>query len=246
MNEFINHDVVAIVATLIAMTTMIFAIKSYLSRVKRPSKLFFQPIESINIDSSFCDGFKGLDIKYNGEKILNNLLYFSGKLICIGKDIESKGNTITVKAPTGYNWINLIALDEQNNNASASVQENTQEALLSFDKFRKNKSFKINALLQECSDNSQTTKDSFINSLEFEHTINGTDDVMVITDDFSIIQALKHVTKGFLIPCVFFFLILTLLRNLFNLSYSQVTLLYLVFVSVLCTLILLIDKVKKR
>lgn len=113
------------------------------------------------------------------------MLFISGELICKGKDIDSTGNEIQVKAPKGCSWIEIIVLNQpKNNNASAIIsQVNSQYAVLSFDKFRKNKSFKINALLQDSAGHFQYTRDYIKNNLEFEHTINDTDDVKITTDN---------------------------------------------------------------
>ena len=183
MKEFLVENIVFVTcASLVtALVSLVLLYLNYRYIRKRHSKLFFQPIEPMNVYNTSYVGFKGFDLKYKGNPISNSILYFSGELVCKGKDIDTIGNEIQVKAPEGYNWIDIIVVNQpKNNNASATItQTDNQYAVLSFDKFRKNKSFKINALLENCTDRSLKTVEDLIKSFEFDHTISDTDDVQI-------------------------------------------------------------------
>ncbi len=182
MKEFLIEHAIAIVAAICAMITMFFAILNYFSRNKRSSKIIYHPREALNIYNSLTNEFKGFDIKYNDEPISSRIIYISGELICKGKDINSLKNQITIKSPTSCKWIDISISNKDSIKASASIsKDNEQEAILSFDKLRRDKSFTISAILQTNIDLKEMPVTSVHETIEFEHSINDTDDVKMLT-----------------------------------------------------------------
>lgn len=187
MKEFLsdNSVFIAIAAALFAMTTMIFAILNYFSRNKRNSKLNYYPREALSIISSQSSYFKEFDLKYKGKPILSDIIQIEGKMVCNGKDINSENNRITIIAPSGCEWLDILITHKGNSFALANISKvNQQEAVLYFGKLRRNQSFIINALLQVSNDKLKIPIKRISdvhNSIEFEHSINDTDDVQNIT-----------------------------------------------------------------
>ncbi len=168
------------------MTSMILAFLNHFSRYKRSSKIIYHPREAINIYNSLLIGFKGFDIKYNDQPITSRIIYISGELICKGKDINSLNNQITIKSPTGCKWIDISIVQNSNINTSACISKNNEkEAILSFNKLRRNKSLIINAILQTDIDLKEMPVTSINETIEFEHSIDDTDDVKIINNKIS-------------------------------------------------------------
>lgn len=181
MKEFLsdNSVFIAIAAALFAMTSTILAFLNYFSRNKRSSRLYYEPLETFKILNNESTYFKGFSFQYKGEPINTNVINIIGKIKCKGKDINTENNQITITAPTGCKWLDISITQKGKSNADAYMSKNNrQEAILSFDKLRRNKSFTINALL----DTSINTAYSAHKKIEFDHSIDDTDDIKIITN----------------------------------------------------------------
>ena len=181
MKEFLINNSIAILAALFAMTTMIFAIMNYFSRYKRSTKLYYKPRKSFRIFSRQQHDFKWFRLQYKGNTIESDVIFISGKINSKGKDITTLNNQIILKAPKGSKWLDISISQKGKINASACVsKENEQEAVLTFDKLRRNQSFIVNAILQTSKDLSDMAVDSIHKTIKFEHIIDDTDDVKIL------------------------------------------------------------------
>ena len=204
MKEFLSEYSVFITSAslLIALVSLVLLYLNFRYIRNRPSKLLYQPNKSIDIFKSLSIGFKGFDIKYNSKPISNNVVFISGDIICKGKDIDSTGNEITVKTRDDCHWIDITIENKANINAVASISPNDPScAIISFGKLRKDKSFTLNALLQTSSITKSSVEDIH-GSIEFEHTIDNTDDVKISDNNDEIIIALKILIFAFSIGII--------------------------------------------
>lgn len=179
MKEFLSDNYIFIYCFLGLVTLASFILVAINSRHqrKRPCKIYYYPKDGLNIFNQLTDKFKDLKIQYDNRPITDNIIYIAGRFVSKGKDINSIDNRITIFAPDSCSWID-ISMGENKNNAKITLI-NDSTALLSFDKFRRNSSFTISALLKTKEVLSQSDIEDIQFDIRFEHTINETDDVKI-------------------------------------------------------------------
>lgn len=168
-----------IVSVVLAGITLVF---SYwlIVRKKRPCEILFLAIDCINVYNKLSQDFDGLEIKTNGEKINNDLLFFSGAFVCNGyKDIKGEGNQLSIKLPAECKWKN-IKISSLSKELKATIgidQEDASKAFLSFGQFRMKEFITIKGLI-ECKDrNILKSLRAFHKKIDFFHRIEDTEKV---------------------------------------------------------------------
>lgn len=151
-------------------------------RKKRPCEILFLAIDSINVYSKLSLGFDGLEILAKGQKIDNDLLFFSGAFVCNGHaDIKGSKNKIRIELPENCTW-NDLKISSKSSDLIANIsinQANTRQARLVFGQFRMEEFITIKGLV-EC--NNQTVLnnlDNFHNIIKFYHRIEDTEGVKI-------------------------------------------------------------------
>jgi len=146
-------------------------------RNKRPCKIIYYPQKGFNIYNQLIHNFKDFDIRYKGTQITDSIIYITGKFVVKGKDINSKNNEIHIYPPDGCSWIAVLAED---NKINAQInRKNDNDALLTFDIFRRGKVLTMSALLATKDVLSSSSIEDIQFKITFEHEIVDTDDVKI-------------------------------------------------------------------
>ncbi len=173
-------DMIGIIVTIVIGILTIWFSYWLLVRKKRPCEILFLAIDCINVYNKLSQDFDGLEIKTNGEKINNDLLFFSGAFVCNGyKDIKGEGNQLSIKLPAECKWKN-IKISSLSKELKATIgidQEDASKAFLSFGQFRMKEFITIKGLI-ECKDrNILKSLRAFHKKIDFFHRIEDTDAV---------------------------------------------------------------------
>lgn len=222
MKEFLIEHSISIVAALFAMISMIFTILNFCSRNKRSSKLYYHNHMAMIIENNQSNNSKGLNINYNGLPIGCRIMQISGELICKGKDINTLKNQITITAPKKCKWLD-ISVAQNKINAFANISTNDEQvATIFFDKLRRDKSITINAYLKVGIIKSFLIEDIIPKEITFEHVIDDTDDVIIITEiNYS---AKASSVFEFVFPIIL--LIAPILANALSISISEMVIIF--------------------
>ena len=173
-------DMIGIIVTIVIGILTIWFSYWLIVRKKRPCEILFLAIDCINVYNKLSLDFDSLEIKTNGERIDNDLLFFSGVFVCNGhSDIKGDKHNLDIQLPKNCKW-NDIKISSISRDLVAGIginHDNPSKAVLNFGQFRMNEFITVKGLV-ECNEKKTLENlNNFHNGIKFFHRIEDTEKV---------------------------------------------------------------------
>lgn len=182
LSDITLFELLGLIATVVFGILGIWVTIWIYKRKKRPCEILFLAIDCINVYSKLSLGFDSLEIQAKGQKVDNDLLFFSGVFVCNGHaDIKGNNHKIRIELPTNCIW-NDLKISSKSRDLLATIninQANLSQARLCFGQFRMEEFITIKGLIECNNQDILENLDSFHSKIKFHHRIEDTEGVKI-------------------------------------------------------------------